>query len=305
MADIQINPNSRSPDGDDEADRIEKKRLLQAEQRATSEKRASVFKQSMQQQQSAAALPDKAQPTTQNKNAPAAKPANSGAAQASAQGASDAPSSSASGEQATTGQRAGRAFAGASGANASNGQPAAGTASSGGTSAGTGATLGSVSSDSSEVQAPESTTQLSKVGGRSGSQSGTDDQSARDSDSGSDLKPRIDAAAIAPAFPTPTTRGHAPIVATPPPAGVNVQMLEQLVQFAAVGKTKEGLSEFRLGIGSGPLAGMHVCLTSCGRRRVKMRFAGVNTDALSEDQINQLVSALSGRNVEVVEVDID
>lgn len=312
MADLNINPNLPAPD-DDDAARVEKKRQVEAQQRTTADQRANAFKKTMQQTPNGPATPY----AVQQQSKETVKPTKAGSEQIESLTPHEEPEGdpeikptpgvfkrSESPDGKPMGMMAKQSAA-------DGGQPmarmsgVAGGSASSGTTENSSVASSSVQSNTASSDSVDQASVGAQNSGSGGSNSSDSDSSSEDRRSNADLTSRIDIASITPSFPSPTTQGHTPVAATPPPAGVNMQMIEQMVQFAAVGKTKEGLSEFHLGIGAGPLAGLNICLTACGRRRVKLRFSGVvDTDTVTDAQVNQLVNALQSREVEVVEVEI-
>lgn len=88
-------------------------------------------------------------------------------------------------------------------------------------------------------------------------------------------------------------------------ATFNPGVIQQMVQYAALGRTPDGLSQFHIGFQSGPLAGVRVAMTALGSRRVKMSFSGVSdSDTVSENDILPLLDALRKRNIDVAEVEM-
>lgn len=312
MADININPNLSTPDGDDDASRVEKKRQVEAQQRATADQRANAFKKTMNQLPNSPANPYAVQQQSKETGKPtkvegeiveSLTPPDEPEGEPEIKSMPGATKRSNSPEGKPMGLMA-KPSAGAAQSMARTSGPTDGSTPNSSVEGG-GAAPSSVQANSEMGNTAEQNSIDAGSADAGGNESSGGESSSEDRRSNSDLTSRIDIASIAPSFPSPTTQGHAPVATTPPPAGVNIQMIEQMVQFAAVGKTKEGLSEFQLGIGAGPLAGLNICLTACGRRRVKLRFSGVvDTDTITDAQVNQLVNALQSREVEVVEVEI-
>lgn len=101
-----------------------------------------------------------------------------------------------------------------------------------------------------------------------------------------------------------------PAIAVAPQAAaqlsaMNPAVLQQIVEFAAVTKDREGRDEFRLGLGRSALGGGTVCLTRCGSRRVSLKFTGGHgPEAVGEAEINALVELLRQRNIEVIDLEM-
>lgn len=115
--------------------------------------------------------------------------------------------------------------------------------------------------------------------------------------------PRIDLASIIPSFPTPQPTAAAAPALTAPPRGVNTALIEQIVQFAAVGHNSLGQAEMHMGLAIGAKTRVGVRLTACGQRRIRLCFSGLaQSDLIGESQINALVDSLRGRDIEVTEM---
>ena len=112
-----------------------------------------------------------------------------------------------------------------------------------------------------------------------------------------------------PAPPTPLSLPASPGFAassSAPPAAVSrpilppPEVLQGLVEFAALTKDKEGNSEFRLGLDPSVLGGMSVKLVAYGERRLGLRFRG--GDESSDAQLAKLVANLRARGIDIVDV---
>jgi len=99
---------------------------------------------------------------------------------------------------------------------------------------------------------------------------------------------------------TPTAAPAAPAASGAP---VLAPVLQQLVEFATLGRNRAGDFEFRLGLRPGVLGGLQVCLCAYGHRRVGLKVRPGRMPATEvETHIGRLVDALAARNVEVVDV---
>jgi len=85
--------------------------------------------------------------------------------------------------------------------------------------------------------------------------------------------------------------------------GINPAVLQQVVEYAAVTRRRDGKAEFRLGLSREALGGARLRVASCGEKRVELTFTGgEGPNAIGQAEVAQLVEALRARGIEVVDV---
>jgi hypothetical protein len=87
----------------------------------------------------------------------------------------------------------------------------------------------------------------------------------------------------------------------PPP-----ELVQQLVEFAHVHTTADGVIEFNLGLVRDALGGLRIQLSAYGNRRVGLTIKGrKGQKGIGEQEVAGLIDALRERNVEVVDVVVE
>ena len=87
----------------------------------------------------------------------------------------------------------------------------------------------------------------------------------------------------------------------PPP-----ELVQQLVEYAHVHTTADGVIEFNLGLAREALGGLRIQLSAYGNRRVGLTIKGrKGQKGIGEQEVAGLIDALRERNVEVVDVVVE
>jgi len=119
-----------------------------------------------------------------------------------------------------------------------------------------------------------------------------DARSSHDSDAAS-------AAAAAPPWPAWMPRVLTDLP-RPPPALLGAPTLERIIEFAELTRTAHGAHVFTIGLCGATLAGMTICVTTRGKRRIELRLRGA--ERLADSELQSLVEALRSRDIDVVDV---
>jgi hypothetical protein len=141
--------------------------------------------------------------------------------------------------------------------------------------------------------------QASSNSGRGERGGGAEKETTKSKQDGTAPDPRLLAGPVL--LPTPQNFQAAVERATSRPAPPP-ELLQQLVEFAAVHRNADGLMEFRLGLVREALGGLQIQMQAYGNRRIGLKIKSGGKGGIGEEEVAGLIDALRAKNVEVVDV---